>query len=171
MPRVAGISLAVVGVGSPPPAALSVAVLGCCFHLQKMPPPFSSLPANLSCRELARLHRRSHTPAEEPGHAVNAFAHGFPSPLAVCSQRCRSPLFLITLSRAEEDFGSSRTVGCPEPSAVSCRDISAWEENWGPWSRDAAQGRKPRTGTAEWGRTLRCPCLAHTRAKPHFHDL
>lgn len=112
VPRVEGVPLVAVGVGTPGlPAARSVPALGCCSHLRKMPPPFSP-PANLSCRELAPLHRCSLTPAEEPGHAANAFVHGFPSPLAVCSPWCRSPMPRIT--------SGALTGPCPTVGAL-CR--------------------------------------------------
>lgn len=162
------------GSAAPPPSALLVPALGCCSHLWKMPLPLSP-PANLSCRELAGLHRRSHTPAEEPGHAANAFAHGFPSPLAVCSQRCRSLLFLITLSRAEDDFRSTRSSlsHCRVPRAL-CRVLPGClclGRELGSTVQGCKQGRKPRTGTAGWGRAPRSPCPAHRRASPRFHDL
>lgn len=52
------------------------------------------------------------------------------------------------------------TVECPEPCAMSRRDSSAWEEHWGPWSRDARRAESPGLGQQR----------GEGRGNPRFHD-
>lgn len=124
-----------------------------CFGLFSPPEHSPSfLPSQqVCCWALSWLHF-----PEQPGHAVNAFPHGLPSSLAVCFQWCCSPCAEEDLRSTHSSLSHSRVSRalCCVPTGCLCLGKA--------WSMDAAQGRKPRTGTAGWGRALRSPCLAHT---------